>query len=254
MTRSIDLNCDLGESFGLLKIGNDESLFPYITSCNIACGYHGGDPLTMKKTIQLAIKHHVIVGAHPAYPDLQGFGRRRMEIPSDELRAMIQYQVGGLMALCTSQGTSVRYVKPHGALYNRCSQDRQECETVIKAIRSLDANLVFMGLAGSIMQKVAQELDHPFAAEAFIDRRYTPEGALQSRQEVGSVINSIDEAIAQVRSILLEESVNSTNGQQVSVRADSLCIHGDNPQAMHLLEAVDRALQELNIEKATFIR
>jgi len=253
MVGAIDINCDLGESYGRFKIGNDDAVFPYLTSCNVACGFHGGDPQTMEQTILSAIDHNVVIGAHPSYPDLQGFGRRRLQMDGGELKAAIKYQVGALKAMCESQGTSVRYVKPHGALYNACFSNPAETTAVLEAIEEIDQNLILMGLAGSLMEEVSVQLGRPFIAEAFADRRYTAEGFLQSRSEVGSVISTADDAVQQVLDIVMKNQVTSYDGAILDVKAQSVCIHGDNPAALQILQALDQAFAEKGIEKKSFI-
>ena len=250
----MDINCDLGESYGRFRVGRDSEVFPYLTSCNIACGYHGGDPLTMERTILAAIKHDVVIGAHPSYPDLSGFGRRRMDMGADELKAAIKYQVGALKSMCESLGTRVRYVKPHGALYNACFTSAEETIVILSALEEIDSELIFMGLAGSLMEKIAAEHQRPFVAEAFADRRYTQHGRLQSRSESGSVITSEEEAVTQVLDLILRNKVASHDGVEVAVRAQSLCIHGDNPAALEILQALDQAFQINGIEKKSFVQ
>lgn len=232
----IDINCDMGESYGRFKVGNDDLLFPYITSCNIACGFHGGDPLIIERTIKNALAHQVRIGAHPSYPDLVGFGRRKMQIPSDELRAMVKYQVAALKSLTESFGGRLEYVKPHGALYNTAASSEKETLAIIQAIREIDDNLALMGLAGSVMQRVANEQNMPFIAEAFADRKYMADGKLRSRSLEGAVIHDAEVAAQQVLSIVKKQEVESYEGVAISVKADSVCIHGDNVGAVGILK------------------
>jgi len=225
----IDLNCDMGESYGHFKVGNDDAIFPYIDSCNIACGFHGGDPLHMETTIKKAIAHDVIIGAHPSYPDLAGFGRRKMQVPPNELKAILKYQIAAIKGMTESLGRQLVYVKPHGALYNTAASSRAETEAVIEAIRSIDPQLALMGLAGSMMEMVAKEQQILFIAEAFADRQYTADGRLQSRQIEGAVIHDPQKSAQQVLSIMQKQQVISA-------------IHGDNPAAVAILKAIRKVI------------
>lgn len=236
----IDLNCDMGESYGRFKVGNDEAIFPYVTSSNIACGFHGGDPLHIENTIKGAIAHGVRIGAHPAYPDLSGFGRRRMQLGRDELKAVVKYQIAALKGMTESLGGRLAYVKPHGALYNTAADDASEAFCIIQAIREIDPELALMGLAGSIMEETARREQIPFIAEAFADRRYESNGRLRSRSKEGAVIAAPEQAAGQVFSIARHKQVESYDGAIVPVDAQSVCIHGDNPSAISILQAVER--------------
>lgn len=234
----IDINCDMGESFGQFKVGNDDALFPFINSCNIACGFHGGDPWHIEKTIKNAIKHGLRIGAHPSYPDLAGFGRRKMIIDKMELRAILKYQIAALKGLTESWGGKLEYVKPHGALYNTAANDEAETHSIMAAIEAIDPNLKLMGLAGSVMEKIAKKHQFPFIAEAFGDRKYTDEGLLMSRKKVGAVIENVEEAVAQIWSISQQKQAVSATGKVISIDADSICIHGDNPMALSILQVL----------------
>ena len=248
----IDINCDMGESYGRFKVGNDEEVFPYITSCNIACGFHGGDPLHIENTIQNAIRYGVQIGAHPSYPDLSGFGRRKMQMKRAELKACVKYQVAALKGLAESHGGRLAYVKPHGALYNTAADDESESRTIMEAIREIDPKLALMGLAGSITQKIASSEGIPFIAEAFADRKYEANGRLMSRAKAGSVLSSPAEAAQQVVSIALHNKVVSADGSSIPIYAQSICIHGDNPSAIRILKAIDEALKQQHILKKSF--
>ncbi|MEM7369360.1 MAG: 5-oxoprolinase subunit PxpA [Bacteroidota bacterium] len=245
----IDINCDMGESYGRFSVGNDEQIFPWISSSNIACGFHGGDPFHIEHTIRLALKHKVRIGAHPGYPDLQGFGRRDMKIPAQELRAIIKYQIAAVKGLTESLGGRLAYVKPHGALYNAASRDAEETKVILQAIQEIDSGLAFMGLAGSVMQRLAKEAQLPFIAEAFADRRYEPDGKLMSRSKSQAVIQDPDQAVEQVLSIFLNQAVHCSDGSVLPMEAQSFCIHGDNPAAPRILKALDTALAVQKIEK-----
>ncbi|MCB0602361.1 MAG: LamB/YcsF family protein [Saprospiraceae bacterium] len=246
---SIDINCDMGESFGIYTIGQDEKIFPYITSCSIACGFHGGDPLHIEKTIIHALHEQVSIGAHPSYPDLAGFGRRKMSIAPAELKAIVKYQIAAIKGMTEAEGGRLAYVKPHGALYNTASDQEPECLAIIQAILEIDDRLPLMGLAGSRMEELAQQYQHPFIAEAFADRHYEPDGQLRSRAKEDAVI--LDPAIAaeQVLSIILKQEVIAIDGSVIPIKAHSICIHGDNPQAVDILQAIDKKLEEHGIQK-----
>lgn len=248
----IDINCDMGESYGNFRIGNDEAIFPHITSCNIACGFHGGDPLHIENTIKGALTQGLQIGAHPGYPDLQGFGRRRIQLKREELRAIIAYQIAALKGLTESHGGQLAYVKPHGALYNTATDQEEEAMTIIEAIQQIDPSLKFMGLAGSIMEEIAQANGIPFVAEAFADRRYTSDGKLQSRAVEGALIQDPAQAAEQVLMIATKKQVETANGSLLSLQAQSVCIHGDNVAAIAILEAITAKLEANGVQKTHF--
>lgn len=248
----IDINCDLGESVGHFKVGQDEKVFPFITSCNIACGFHGGDPTHMENTIKNALKYKVQIGAHPSYPDLAGFGRRKMKLEAEELKAILKYQIATLTSMTDSLGGKVAYVKPHGALYNTAADNKEEAIVIVEAIKEMGNELALLGMAGSEMEAVAQSQGVPFFAEAFADRKYNSRGRLLSRNLPGSVIEEPNEAAAQVISLVLDHQVHSDQGTKVAVNAHSICVHGDNAQALIILKAIDQALQARNISKKAF--
>lgn len=248
----IDINCDLGESFGHFKVGQDEAVFPFITSCNIACGFHGGDPLHMEKTILTALKNNVRIGAHPSYPDLAGFGRRKMKLPPSELQAILKYQIGALIGMTESLGGKVAYVKPHGALYNTAADDENEAKAIVDAVAAMGHGLALLGMAGSKMESVAMNQGVPIFAEAFADRKYNTQGRLVSRNLPGSVIEDPEEAAEQVISLVLDHEVHSIEGTTIAVRANSICVHGDNIGALPILQEIDKALAEKNIFKKAF--
>jgi UPF0271 protein len=236
----IDINCDMGESYGLYKVGNDELLFPFISSCNIACGFHGGDPFHIETTIKNAIKHDVTIGAHPSYPDLQGFGRRPMKIPFAELKAIIKYQVAAIKGLTEAAGGHLSYVKPHGALYNRIAEDKEEALVVIEAVNEIDSNLAIMGLAGSNFEQLAHQNNVNFISEGFADRRYLPNGLLMPRTMPNAVIPDISRSLQQVKKMIFSHKIATDNGL-VDLKVDSICIHGDNPLALELAKAIHLA-------------
>jgi UPF0271 protein len=249
---TIDINCDMGESFGNYQIGNDREIFPYITSSNIACGFHGGDPIHMERAIKDAILHGVQVGAHPGFPDLAGFGRRKMDLPSDELKAIVKYQVSAIKGVAESLGTSVRYVKPHGALYNLAADDQAVSSTLVMTIREIDPGLMIMGLAGSVFHDVCNSEGMKFVAEAFADRKYEANGRLRSRSLQESVLTNPTAVTEQVMEIILNKQVIAHDGTIVPIEAQSLCIHGDNPEAVSILQAIDEGLKKRGILKQSF--
>lgn len=250
--KSVDINCDMGESFGNFKVGNDEAIFPHITSCNIACGLHAGDPYHIEKTINLALAHNVQIGAHPGYPDLQGFGRRVLPMASAELSSFIKYQVAALQGMVASAGGELKYVKPHGALYNEIANNRVVAETVYSAIKSIDPSLKIMGLAGSHVEEILKEVGMEYIPEAFADRQYEANGKLRSRSLSNAVIQDDVLAAKQVVSIAKEHRTFSLDGVEVQLSAKSFCIHGDNPSVVNILRAIDSSLEQSNIVKKAF--
>lgn len=248
----IDINCDMGESYGRFKIGNDREIFPYITSCNIACGFHGGDPWHIEETIKLALHNNVAIGAHPSYPDLMGFGRRKMELAPEELKSVVKYQVAALKGLTESHGGQLKYVKPHGALYNSAADNKEEASAICSAIQEIDQNLMLMGLPGSMLETIAKSNNISFVREAFADRRYTPDGRLMSRAIEGAVIDNPIDAAQQVIDICTTNKLTSSTGIEVHVRADSICIHGDNEGAVAILKAIHDTAKTHNISIKSF--
>ena len=240
----IDINCDLGESYGRFKIGNDDDIFPYITACNIACGFHGGDPLTIDRTIDKAIKHNVKIGAHPSYPDLEGFGRRAMNITNHELFSLIRYQVSALKSMVESKGSKLFHVKPHGALYHTMANNEEACATIIKAINSIDQSLAVVGLANSTVKDVANWLYTPFLAEAFADRRYHKSGQLVDRKNINAVITTPNDAFTHIQTIIKKQQILSIEGESIPVNAQTLCIHGDTANATAIAKAIHNYIQD----------
>jgi len=235
----------MGESFGNFIIGNDNEIFPLITSCNIACGFHGGDPFHIENTLKKAIQHRVRIGCHPSYPDLQGFGRRKMLLKNDELKSIIKYQIAALKSLTESLGGKLIYVKPHGALYNSIAEDMEEAKVVIQSIKEIDKDLALMGLAGSFLEDLAKEKNIEFIAEAFADRRYEKNGKLMSRNKPNAVIKHPLETLEQVLSIIQKEEVKTLENEIVKIQAQSICIHGDNPAAVEILKVLNENLKSL---------
>jgi UPF0271 protein len=243
----VDLNADVGESVGPWPMGDDERLIPLVTSVNVACGAHAGDPLTIDRTIRAAVSNGVAVGAHPGYPDLVGFGRRDLDMAPDELEASLVYQIGALAAFARAAGTALRHVKPHGALYNLAAREPAVAATVARAVGRVSADLVLVGLAGSAMLTAAADAGLASAAEAFADRAYEADGRLRSRRLPGAVLASPEVAAAQALSIVRDGCVTSHDGQVVAVRADTICIHGDTPAAAAIAEAIRATLANAGV-------
>ena len=250
----IDLNADLGESFGAWRMGDDAGVMPWITSANIACGFHAGDPLTMRATIALCAQHGVAIGAHPSLSDLQGFGRREMKIPPDEVYAQTLYQLGALHALTKAAGTQLHHVKPHGALYNMAARDRALADAIAIAVRDLDPLLILVGLAGSALVDAGRDAGLTTQREGFCDRRYRADGSLTPRSEPGAVIENIDTAVAQAVSIATRGEALTGDGQTVRIEADTLCVHGDRANAAAFAEHLRRALESAGVQIAAVAR
>ena len=244
----IDLNCDLGESFGAYKLGLDDQVLPYISSANVACGFHASDPVVMDKTVALAKDAGVAVGAHPGYPDLQGFGRRNMTIPPREVKAMIMYQIGALQAFCTARGLKLQHVKPHGALYNMAGKDEALAMAVCEAIQAVDDSLILLGLSGSKMLEAADKIGLRSAREVFADRAYEEDGSLVARTKPGAMITDEDEAVARVIRMIREGKVTAVTGKDIPIRADSVCVHGDSPKALAFVQKIRAALTAEQIQ------
>ncbi|OTA15517.1 hypothetical protein Xvie_02807 [Xenorhabdus vietnamensis] len=253
MIKTIDLNSDLGESFGQWRMGNDEEILGIVSSANVACGFHAGDPVGILQTLKSAQKNNVAIGAHVSYPDLAGFGRRKMDIASHELTADVIYQIGALQGLAVAAGVRVSYVKPHGALYNTIANDEYQGLAVIEGIRVIDPNLVLVGLAGSKILKLAQERGLKTIAEAFADRAYTSQGELVSRRETGSVLHDADLVAQRMLQLVTEGGIESIDGKFTPIQADSICVHGDSPGALEMAKQVKIVLQQAGITIRTFI-
>jgi UPF0271 protein len=243
----VDLNADVGESVGPWPMGDDERLIPLVTSVNVACGAHAGDPLTIDRTVRAAVANGVAVGAHPGYPDLIGFGRRDLDMAPDELEASLVYQIGAVEAFARSAGTALRHVKPHGALYNLAARQPAIAATVARAVRRVSADLVLVGLAGSAMLTAAADAGLASAAEAFADRAYEADGTLRSRRLPGAILASPKLAAAQALSIVRDGCVTTHDGQVLPVRADTICIHGDTAGAAAIAEAIRSTLADAGV-------
>lgn len=238
----LDLNCDLGESFGAYTIGSDEEIIPYITSANIACGYHAGDPTVMHRSVELCCRYGVQVGAHPGLPDLAGFGRRTMQIAPAEAADCVAYQIGALRAFCDEVGVPLHHVKPHGALYNMAAKDRALADAICKAVQKAAPGAILLALSGSQMVAAARAIGLPVACEVFADRGYRPDGTLVPRGTPGAMIEDEDTAISRVVRMAKEGKVTACDGSEVDLQADSVCVHGDGPKALAFVEKLRAAL------------
>ncbi|MGN0371496.1 MAG: LamB/YcsF family protein [Enterocloster sp.] len=248
----IDLNCDLGESFGAYTIGMDSQVIPFITSANVACGFHAGDPLVMEKTVALCREKNVHVGAHPGFPDLVGFGRRNLSVTPEEAAAYVKYQAGALNAFCGAAGIRLNHVKLHGALYNMAGKDYKLARAVAEAVQSVDRSLVLLALSGSQMIRAAREIGLPCASEVFADRAYQPDGSLVPRSQPGAMIEDEEEAVARVVRMAKEGLVQTIDGSDIAIEADSVCVHGDGPKALAFVEKIREALKEAGVQVSPF--
>jgi UPF0271 protein len=231
----IDINCDLGESYGHFKVGQDSKIMPHITSANVACGFHAGDPVTMAQTVKLAKKFGVAVGAHPGYPDLMGFGRREMKLNHEELKNYIMYQTGALQAFAKASGTVLQHVKPHGALYNIATRDKNIAGTITEAVLSIDSRLIVLGPPHSMIAKIASSKGLRVALEAFVDRAYNSDGTLVSRSQPGSIIEEPKLVVERARKMIEDGTVSAINGEPIHLgQIHTICVHGDTPSAVEI--------------------
>ncbi|KOY17677.1 LamB/YcsF family protein [Paenibacillus xylanivorans] len=245
---AVDINCDLGESYGVYRMESDEAILPLITSANIACGFHAGDPATMRQTVQQALGHQVTIGAHPGLPDLQGFGRRRMDITAREAYDMVVYQIGALDAFVRSCGGRMHHVKPHGALYNMAAEDDRLAEGIAEAIYKVQPDLYLYGLAGSSMIQAADRIGLRSVSEVFVDRTYASDGTLTPRSQAGAVIQQTEQALAQVLRMVKDGIVVSTEGTLVSIKAETICIHGDGAYALAFAQEIRTLLESEGVK------
>jgi UPF0271 protein len=249
----VDLNSDLGESFGNYKLGLDEEVIPLITSANIACGFHAGDPAVIRRTMALAKKHGVAPGAHPGFPDLLGFGRRHMDVSLEEIKDYVAYQVGALQAFAAMEGLTLQHVKPHGALYNMAVKDTTIWEAVAEVLARLDRRLILVVLAGANrdeLQRIGSRYGIRIAFEFFGDRAYNPDGSLVSRKEPGAVIHDDELAAARILKLVKEGKVTAKDGTEIELAAETICVHGDNPTAVTLTKKIRETLTVSGIEIA----
>ncbi len=243
----IDLNCDLGESFGNYKIGMDEEVIPLISSANVACGYHASDPIVMQKTIAMTKKFGTAVGAHPGFPDLMGFGRRNLSVSPAEAKAYTLYQLGALDAFCRTQGVKMQHVKPHGALYNMAAKDYELARGICEAIYEFDKDLIVLALSGGQLIRAGQDIGLRTALEFFSDRAYEEDGTLVNRRKEGAVITDENEALARVVRMIKENKLTAITGKDISIKADSVCVHGDGVKALEFVEKIREKLTDEQI-------
>jgi UPF0271 protein len=248
----MDLNSDLGESFGRWVLGDDEAMLDLVTSANVACGFHAGDPSTLRRTCASAARRGVAVGAQVGYRDLAGFGRRFIDVPPDDLAADVLYQLGALDGLCRVAGIAVRYVKPHGALYNTAVHHAGQARAVVDAVRDYDSALPVLGLPGSELLRAAERAGLRTVTEFFVDRGYTPQGTLVPRSEPGALLDDADAVAERVLRMVTDGTVTAIDGTEVAVRAESVCVHGDSPGAVGMARAVRDRLAAEGVTLAAF--
>lgn len=244
----VDLNSDLGESFGRYTLGMDDKIIPLITSANVACGYHASDPVVMNKTIAQARAAGIRVGAHPGFPDLMGFGRRNMNVTPEEAKTYVLYQLGALYGFCKAQGVEMQHVKPHGALYNMAAKDYKLSKAICEAIKEFDSSLIVLALSGGELAKAAMDMGLPTALEVFADRGYEEDGTLVDRRKEGAMITDEEEAIRRVVRMVKEQKVTAVTGRDIPIQADSICVHGDGLKALAFVEKIRQAFAEEGIE------
>ncbi|PEB50476.1 lactam utilization protein LamB [Bacillus pseudomycoides] len=240
---TVDLNCDLGEGFGAYKIGNDDAILPFVSSVNIACGFHAGDPTVMRQTVEKALRNNVAIGAHPGFPDLVGFGRRAMHVSPDEVYDYVLYQIGALDGFVRAAGGRMHHVKPHGALYNMAATDPKIADAIAKAIYHMNPELFLYGLANSAFIQAAEKYELNLVQEAFADRTYQSDGTLTSRTEENALIKNEDRAIEQVLQMVQEGHVQAVDGTVVAIHAKTICLHGDGEKAVQFAERIYRTFR-----------
>ena len=246
VTRQIDLNCDGGESFGIYRLGNDEAMMTQITSISIGCGFHGGDPHVMRKTVAMAKKYNVAVGAHPGFPDPIGFGRRKMEITPEEAKDYILYQVGALKAFCEAYGVALQHVKPHGQFYNMAWTDEDLARAILEAIQTMKPEPIFLALYNTVPYELANSMGIRVAGEFYADLDYAPDGTtfIKKIHEDVDVAATVDKVVR----MIVEGKTTASNGKDIEVRGSSVCFHGDNPQGPEIVKAVGARLQEHGVD------
>jgi UPF0271 protein len=250
MNMTVDLNCDMGESFGMPAPATDVELMKYITSANIACGFHSGDFAVMQQTVLLAIENNVAIGAHPSLPDLQGFGRRVMAVTPSEVYEMVLYQMGSLYAFVKANDTTLHHVKPHGALYNMAAKDRKLADAVADAIVAFDSSLILYGLAGSELIHAARSKNLSYCEEVFADRTYQNDGSLTPRTQSNALIENSNDALIQVLRMVKERKVTSLQGQEITIEPGTICIHGDGAHAVEFAQSIHNALTQAGVRLA----
>jgi UPF0271 protein len=249
---TIDLNADLGEGFGKSRVEQDEALLDLVSSANIACGFHAGDATTMRDTVRAAHDRGVSIGAHPSYPDIPGFGRRELGLPAAEIARHVDYQIRALLDVCSAAGARLSYVKPHGALYNRAVWDEKVAEAIAAVIQKVSPSLTLLGLPSSAMSRAATNQRLLFVNEAFVDRAYRKDGTLVPRTESGAVIHDVDEAVERAVTLFRMHSVAANDGSVVRIDAQSLCVHGDNPESTVMLGNLRTRLESLGARIVPF--
>jgi len=249
---TVDLNADLGEGTGSSRVWEDATLLDLVSSANIACGFHAGDAMTMHETVRAAKERGVTIGAHPSYPDIPGFGRRELGLPAKEITRHVAYQIRALRDVCGIERAKLSYVKPHGALYNRAARDPEAAYAIVAAVRDVEASLTLLGLAGSEMARAAERAGLAFAAEAFVDRGYRPDGTLVPRNEDGAVIHDVKRAVQRAIMLVKGQTITADDGSELRIYAQSLCVHGDNADAPSILRALNTRLKESGVTIAPF--
>lgn len=244
----IDINSDIGESFGNYILGLDEEVAKHISSANIACGYHAGDPMVMEETVKIAIRENAAIGAHPGFPDLVGFGRREMKITKEEAKSYIKYQIGALWAFAQSKGVKLQHVKPHGAFYNMAAKDKELAMAIAEGIYEVDKNLILVGLTNSELTRAGKKVGLKVANEVFADRAYNSDGSLVSRKKEGAVIYDAKIVISRVLRMIKEGKVKSITGEDIDIKADTICVHGDNPKAVIFVEKIRSILEDEGVQ------
>lgn len=252
MYAAIDLNADLGEGFGHSRLSEDEALLDLVSSANIACGFHAGDVTTMRDTVRAAKSRGVSLGAHPSYPDIPGFGRRELGLSPKDIRFHVAYQLHALRDVCAAEHAKLSYLKPHGALYNRAAKDPAAADAIVRAICEVDASLLLLGPAKSQMARAAERGGVGFAAEAFVDRAYKPDGSLVPRGEPGALIHDVGAAVERALTLVRSSKIVADDGAELTVSARSLCVHGDNPDAAPMLRELRARLEEAGVTIAPF--
>lgn len=240
----VDLNCDLGEAFGNYSFGGDEQIIPLITSANVACGFHAGNQHVMNQTIKLAKEHDIGIGAHPGLPDLQGFGRRNMDLSPDEIYDIVIYQLGALSGFCKIHNVKINHVKPHGALYQMGARDKDIAHAIAQAVYDFDASLYYVGLSNTLLISEAKNIGLKTASEVFADRRYEDDGQLVSRKADDALITDTKEAIAQVVKMVKSKSVTTKNNREIDIEADTICVHGDGVRALEFVSEIKERLSK----------
>lgn len=248
MQYKVDLNCDLGESFGRYKLGLDEEIIPLISSANVACGFHASDPVVMQNTIKMAKQSNIQVGAHPGFLDLMGFGRRNMDISYEEAKAYTKYQLGALYAFCKTENIEIQHVKPHGALYNMAAKNYDLAKAICEAIYEFDKNIILLGLSGSQLIKAGKDTGLRVASEVFADRAYEDDGSLRARSKEGAVITDENIAIDRVVKMVKENKVVSYSGKEIEIQVDSICVHGDGAKALEFVKKIRERLSDEGVQ------